>query len=307
MEAPMVAISTRNELTLPDGRQLGYATYGHDELWPILFFHGTPGSRHTAHLAGLVASTHESRVIALERPGYGLSDAQPGRQIHDWPADVEAAADLLGIGRFSLIGYSGGGPFSLATAASLGDRVASIAVVSGMGPVHHPLTEAHLTRQQRLRRFGVARLSPIVRLLAWQVGRQVRGDVRGFVERSAAASPPADQEHMRRPEIRAVIQQDMLESYRQGGAAVAREFGLLARPWGFDLDAVQQPVQIWHGSDDDVVPLWLAEVLAEVIPHARRRFLSGVGHLLLLDHMDAILEQLLASRTATPTAGAAAG
>lgn len=303
----MVAISTFNQLTLPDGRQLGYATYGREELWPILFFHGTPGSRHTAHLAGLVASSHESRVIALERPGYGLSDPDHGREIHDWPADVEAAADALGLGRFSLLGYSGGGPFSLATAAALGDRVASIAVVSGMGPVHHPAAEAVLTRRQRVRRFAVANLSPLVRLLAWQVGRQVRDDIRGFVERRTEASPPADQEHMRRPEIRAVIQQDMLEAYRQGGAAVAHEFGLLARPWGFDLDAVRQPMQIWHGSDDDVVPIWLAEVLAEAIPHAQRRFLSGVAHLLLLDHMDAILEQLLASRSVPKVAGEVAG
>jgi pimeloyl-ACP methyl ester carboxylesterase len=303
----MVAITTFNQLTLADGRQLGYATYGREELWPILFFHGTPGSRHTAHLAGLVASTHESRVIALERPGYGLSDHQPGRQIHDWPADVQEAADLLGLDRFSLLGYSGGGPFSLATAAALGDRIASIAVVSGMGPVHHPLAEAQLTREQRLRRFAVARLSPAVRLLAWQVGRQIRGDVRAFVERRAQASPQADQEHMERPEIRAVIQQDMLEAYRQGGAAVAHEFGLLARPWGFDLDAVRQPLQIWHGTEDDVVPIWLAEVLAEAIPHAQRRFLSGVAHLLLLDHMDAILEQLLAARTSAPASEAAAG
>lgn len=303
----MVAISTFNQLTLPDGRQLGYATYGREGQWPILFFHGTPGSRHTAHLAGLVASSHESRVIALERPGYGLSDPQRDREIDDWPADVEAAADVLGLERFSLLGYSGGCPFSLATAAALGDRVASIAIVSGMGPVHHPAVEAVLTRRQRLRRFAVANLSPLVRLLAWQVGRQVRGDIRGFVARRTEASPPADQEHMRRPEIRAVIQQDMLEAYRQGGAAVALEFGLLARPWGFDLDAVRQPMQIWHGSDDHVVPIWLAEVLAEAIPHAQRRFLSGVAHLLLLDHMDAILEQLLASRSVPPIAQGVAG
>ena len=42
---------------------------------------------------------------------------------------------------------------------------------------------------------------------------------------------------MQRPEIRAVFQQDLLEAYRQGGAAVAHEMQLLARPWQIDLDA----------------------------------------------------------------------
>ena len=296
----MVAISTYNQLTLPGGRQLGYATYGSHDNWPILFFHGTPGSRHTAHLAGLVGTAQESRVIALERPGFGLSDPVPGREIRDWPADVETAADALGIGRFSLFGYSGGAPFSLATAAALGDRVASIAVVSGMGPTHHPSAAAQLTRGQRVRRFGTANFSPLVRLIAWWIGRKVTSDVQEFLRKRAEDSPPADRKHMERPEIRAVIQQDLLEAYRQGGGAVAHEFGLLSRPWGFDLDAVTQPMQLWHGSDDDVVPIWLAETVAEALPHADQRFLSDAAHLLLLDHMDAILEQLLASRTDAP-------
>ena len=297
----MVAISTYNQLELPDGRQLGYSTYGREEHWPILFFHGAPGSRHTAHLAGLVGSAQEARVIAFERPGYGLSDPLPGREIHDWPADVEAAADAMGIERFSLIGYSGGGPFSLATAAALGDRVASIALVSSMGPLYRPSAQAQLTRMQRLRRFATANISPVVQFVAWYVGRQVRGDIHGFLRKRADESPAADRAHMERPEIRAVIQQDLMEAYRQGGAAIAHEFGLLSRPWTFDLSAVTQPMQIWHGTEDDVVPIWLAEVLAEAFPHAERRFLSGVAHLLLLDHMDGILEQLLAARTEAPT------
>ena len=297
----MVAISTYNQLSLPDGRQLGYATYGREDHWPILFFHGIPGSRHTAHLAGLVGSAQAARVISLERPGYGLSDPLPGRQITDWPADVEAAADVLGLERFSLIGYSGGGPFSLATAAALGDRVASIAVVSGMGPLYRPIAQAQLTWMQRLRRLVIAHVSPVVQFASWRIGRQVHRDVEGFVRTRAEQSPPADREHMQRPEIRAVFQQDLLEAYRQGGAAVAHEMQLLARPWQIDLDAVVQPMQLWHGTDDDVVPIWLANVVAETIPHADRRFLSGVAHLLLLDHMDSILEQLLAARTDDPS------
>lgn len=302
----MVAISTHNELLLPDGRRLGYARYGRDEHWPILFFHGTPGSRHTAHLAGLVGSAQDARVIALERPGFGLSDPLPGREIADWPADVAAAADALGLDRFSVLGYSGGGPFSLATAAALGDRVASLAIVSGMGPLYGAAAEAQLSAMQRMRRWAIGHASPLVRLGAWRVDRQVKRDVARFLAGRLEASPLADRVHMERPEIRAVMQQDLLEAYRQGGAATAHEVALLARPWARDLGEVTQPTQLWHGSEDAVVPLWLAEATVELVPHARRRFLSGLGHLLLLDHMDAILGQLLAARageSATARAG----
>ena len=81
-----MTISTDNELTLPDGRRLGYASYGPAEGWPILFFHGTAGTRDIRRIRpGLVAQNHGARMLAFDRPGYGLSDPMPGRQIHDWP------------------------------------------------------------------------------------------------------------------------------------------------------------------------------------------------------------------------------
>jgi pimeloyl-ACP methyl ester carboxylesterase len=98
------------QLVLRDGRRLGYAQYGQPDGEPIVYFHGHPGSRLEARLAHEPAAAPGLRVIALDRPGYGLSDFLPGRAITDWPADVTAAADALGIGRFSVAGASGGGP-----------------------------------------------------------------------------------------------------------------------------------------------------------------------------------------------------
>jgi pimeloyl-ACP methyl ester carboxylesterase len=70
--------------------------------------HGHPGSRLEARFAHRAAAEADLLVIALDRPGYGLSDFQSGRVITGWPADVAEAADLLRIGRFSVAGASGG-------------------------------------------------------------------------------------------------------------------------------------------------------------------------------------------------------
>ena len=75
----------------------------------VYYFHGHPGSRLEARFAHQVTAEAGLRVIALDRPGYGSSDFQPGRAITDWPADVAEAADLLRISRFSVAGASGGG------------------------------------------------------------------------------------------------------------------------------------------------------------------------------------------------------
>ena len=78
---------------------------------PLFYFHGFPGSHAECELmqperelAGV-----DVRLIALDRPGDNSSTFQPGRSILDWTADVDAAADLLRLDRFAVLGVSGGG------------------------------------------------------------------------------------------------------------------------------------------------------------------------------------------------------
>jgi pimeloyl-ACP methyl ester carboxylesterase len=49
----------------------------------------------------------EVRVLAIDRPGIGRSTFQPGRSLLDWPTDVAAVADFLGLDRFAVLGVSG--------------------------------------------------------------------------------------------------------------------------------------------------------------------------------------------------------
>jgi pimeloyl-ACP methyl ester carboxylesterase len=105
-------------LTLPDGRRLSHAQFGDPHGVPVVYCHGFPGSRLEARQTDAFGRRLGVRVIAFDRPGYGGSDYQRGRQLTDWPADVAAALDLLGIGRFALLGISGGAPYALAAASA---------------------------------------------------------------------------------------------------------------------------------------------------------------------------------------------
>lgn len=94
-----------------------------------------PGSR--LDLVGLEDEYRRAgaRVLAIDRPGYGLSTARRSRSwtARDWPADVAAVGDRLGIERFAVIGYSGGGMYAAACAHALPERVSAVAIVSGLG------------------------------------------------------------------------------------------------------------------------------------------------------------------------------
>ena len=114
---------------LPDGRTLAHTESGAPEGRPVFFFHANPGSR--VFVPDPPAASDASvRLIAPDRPGAGASDPQPGHRIADWPKDVAALADELGIEVFGVIGWSGGVPYALACGALLPDRVNVVAITS---------------------------------------------------------------------------------------------------------------------------------------------------------------------------------
>ena len=92
---------TQQTLTLADGRRLGYAEYGDPAGTPIIFLQGTPSSR-LMHPDETITAQRAVRLIVIDRPGFGLSDFQPGRTLLDWPRDLTEFADKLGIRRSTL-------------------------------------------------------------------------------------------------------------------------------------------------------------------------------------------------------------
>src|SRR5207247_8492666 len=142
--------TTDKVLSLRDGRVLGYAEYGDPNGKPVFFFHGLPGSRRQRHPDDSIAIELGARIIAIDRPGYGLSDFQQGRKLLDWPGDVAQLADSLKIDQFAAIGVSGGGPYLLACAYKLPERITSATVISGMGPVDDPVATKGMLPSMRL-------------------------------------------------------------------------------------------------------------------------------------------------------------
>jgi pimeloyl-ACP methyl ester carboxylesterase len=105
-------------LTLADGRVVGWANYGDPRGRPVVCVHGSPDSHAIWQLFDDVAHEHELRLLAIDRPGFGLSDELPDRQVLDWPHDLEQVADHLGLVQFPVIAISGGAAYAAAAARS---------------------------------------------------------------------------------------------------------------------------------------------------------------------------------------------
>ena len=298
-------------LRLHDGRWLGYSESGDPNGAPVLFFHGFGTTR-------VVCPTDDAawklgvRLIALDRPGIGLSTPLPGRRLMDWPDDVRQAADRLGIERFSIVGWSGGGPYALACAVRLGDRVESIAVVSAPAPLAGTSEPGYLRRFDRNAVRAADRAPWVIRVALWHWGRAQRRDAQRFFEESVADMCAADQEALSEPGLRSQMIANSVELYRQGGRGMYDEALVLARPWGFDPSEINVRVHIWHGARDKTVPTLMATHLAELIQNSRLRLFPEEGHHLLYRHWGDILHALraetapsMAPRIFAATAGTA--
>jgi pimeloyl-ACP methyl ester carboxylesterase len=290
--SPAQIAHVSRRVTLPDGRGLGIAEFGPADGPPILYFHGWPSSRLEPAILGI----DNVRLIGVDRPGYGLSDAvKPGpRRLADWPKDIAALADKLGLQRFAVFGLSGGAPYAAAVAAAMPERVAGLALVSGLGPPEAPGMQAG--RMAMLLGFGTAHWR---RRIVFNLARRTL-----ISERNDARILSMRRRYVHRGERDSMAMTDELgerllacwrEGLRRGVEGAASDCRIYGEPWPFRAAEIRVPTTIWHGEADHVVPVSIGRFYAAALPKARQHFIPGEGHISLAAfHYDDILDELLA-------------
>jgi pimeloyl-ACP methyl ester carboxylesterase len=287
----------RHEGTVAVGerRHLGYAEFGDAGGPLVLWFHGTPGARRQIAPVGRAAADALGlRLVTVERPGVGASTPHRHRRIVDFAGDAAAVADHLGHERFAVVGLSGGGPYALACAAAMPERVAAVGVLGGVAP-------STGTDRSSTGLVGLARTFR----RALEVGRQPLGvamrGVAAVVPAAHAAyhayarfAPPGDQAVLRDPAFEAMFVDDLVNAIRHGFGAVADDVALFGRHWGFRLDDVVAPVRWWHGDVDNIVPLADAVAVAERLPDVELHVRPGESHLGGFAASDEVLEAMAA-------------
>jgi pimeloyl-ACP methyl ester carboxylesterase len=285
-------MNTNSEYTLKlsDGRSLVYAEYGAPAGKPIFYFHGSPGSRLDPQMLDQDCLVKfNARLISPDRPGMGLSDFRPNRNISDWPEDVSALADALGLQRFAVLGHSGGGPYAEVCALKIPQRLTAVAVVSGVGPLDAP----EATQGMGTGRFllKAARLHP--RLGGMFLG-MMKSSMRYAKMSEMPGMPPPDMEILAQPEFATAFQATAEESWRRDVGGSAWDATIVARPWDFQLEAIKMPVHLWHGGADRNAPVAMGRFVAQSIPGCLAKFYPDEGHLSLLrNHLDEVLQVLV--------------
>lgn len=273
--------------TVGGGRTLAYTDIG-EVSWPcVFFFHGAPMSRlHLAYVESAFVA-EGVRVVSPDRPGYGGSSPQPGRSMADWPTDVAALADALGVNRFLVAGHSSGGPYAVACAALLRERVVAGVVLGGVTDMGWPGAWPEYVESER----ALMGLPDETAAIAWCTQR-FGADGSGFHKASDFAFAEPDVGLFSDVQAGPVLMSAVAEAFRQGVVGYAQDVLVQGRPWPFDPAAIVAPFRIVHGELDTLMPLAHSRHTAAMIPGAALHVLSGHGHMTTLSELPRIASAL---------------
>jgi pimeloyl-ACP methyl ester carboxylesterase len=278
------------QVVLRSGGSVAWREWGDPAGRPVVFLHGTPGSRVFCPDPA-ESVTSGVRLLTFDRPGYGRSRPAAVPTLAGVAELVARIADDRGLEKPAVVGFSGGGPYALACGALLPDRVSRVAAVSSWGPIDElEAASASLTTAER-ELVAAIRADPdgaTTRL--WERGQWYVDTPLRFLE---TAPDPADEPVLTDPVVRSNLAASNLEGARQGQAGLVGDWVADALPWGFRLADIGVPVDLWVGErDPGRAPLDAPEIQRR-IPSCSVHSDAQAGHWLVISHWASILEHCL--------------
>lgn len=283
------------QLTLADGRVLDVRVSGPADGMPLVFHHGTPGSRTAFRGIERAAHARGLRVVTTSRPGYGGSTRLAGRAVVDVVSDTGAVLAAIGAERCLVAGWSGGGPHALACAARL-DAAAAVLVIAGVAPYRAGGLEwLDGMGEENLTEFGAAAAGEqVLRPYLEEVGDQVKDATVAHIISSLDTLLPEGDVAVLTDEFGEDMAAAFREALRIGIDGWLDDDLAFVEEWGFDLSEIAVPTSVWQGSEDLMVPFAHGRWLSTHVPGISAHLEQGQGHLsIALGSLDRMLDELI--------------
>jgi pimeloyl-ACP methyl ester carboxylesterase len=289
----------RNQIaSLRDGRYLGYSIIGKGK--PVIYFHGTASSRLEVLLLKDSDLNSKLQIISIDRPGYGLSTFLPRRNLRDFAHDVNQLADHLGLAKFALLSWSGGGPFLIAYLALFPERV-TCAITAGSPNLPFDVAEAHnnplaqyAMRFAFLGKLALKRYEKFVLKANYNINNFLNSQAG---KRYLSEWPPEDRKFFANPNWLALMISSIAEGFRQKSNAVEsilQEHQLFMRNWDLPLSRIPgEKLRIWQGTDDKTCRTENAYKIAKTIPNAKMEIFRDKGHCVMFDYIGKVGQTLI--------------
>ena len=248
----------------------------------VLMVHGLPGMATDWRELSRELAGRGRRAIAIDRSGYGHSDASP---VGDYSVgrnadEVIELMEVLDLKDVTLVGWSYGGATASIVAARRPARLAQLVLVGTGGPDGPDATppEANLVMEAFYSEPAMRWRSAVPPIGRWLIQAL-----------SAAAFSGQPMPEWWIPGVIANFQRwDMLLTYR------GEMFGI-DRDAGFDYGNIEVPTLLLHGDDDQLADIAISRYLVTLIPHATLLETPGGSHMLPVTHAAEMADQIVQS------------
>lgn len=265
-------------LKLPDGRCIEYIDNGVSSKSALILHHGTPTSMTVWGTWLAAAAELGIRAIAFTRPGYASSDRKVGRSIIDANEDLEEILNQLAVENFVSVGWSGGGPYALAS--GLLNKCSGVQLIASVSP--YDAEDFDWFQDQTPEMVEEAKIS--ARSLEDSINfkenyyKEIRDmTAEQFLTEYAKRLSFESFETTYR-EFSKDLSFSMHDALRDGVIGYAEDEYAFLRNWGFDTKEIQVPVLIWQGLDDLSVSPHMARWLNANISNPTLKLLEGQHH-----------------------------
>ena len=271
---------------LNDGRDFSYAEYGTLDGIPVFYAHGGPGS----HLEGVFfheeAAEQGFRFIATDRPGMGDSTYLENRKLLDYPSDICELADALGIDKFGVMGWSGGGAHTTVCGYAIPDRLLFNFTFAGYTNFAElPGAEKYLKSKMDQMSVGLSKHHPklfkiFFDLMAFSEKHMPEAYFNALLKEVSETDRKIAEDVV----FHRLFLEDQAEAFKQGSKGVTTDAAIHYVDWGFRLRDIPAMLNVFHGTRDTMVPFRYAQHIAENVPNCRLHIMEGEGHLFPYQH-----------------------
>ena len=261
--------------TRSNGQTVAYFDYGQsDDV--VFFHHGSPSAGPFQPHIRRNADANGFRIIEIVRPGYGSSTAISDRSLNTVSQINLDIADALGIENFAIFGGSGGGPHALASGHLAGNRCIAQLIIAGIAPMDDPNFDftAGMSEEIREKRLlALTSMKDFEAALSEEATKMSSYDFDQTKEKLGVdpENPISDERIL---SIQAIRQY----SFIQGARGWIDDERAFLKPWGFSLEEISTPVQLWVGTKDVNVPQSHSHYLNGIIPNSELHIVEGKNH-----------------------------
>lgn len=273
-------------LRLSDGRVLAWSEWGTIDGLPVLFCTAAAMSGSLGFGANDVTELG-LRLIAVDRPGLGASDAHPTKTLSSWIADIREFIQFNHLHKLTAVGFSQGAPFAFALAEQ--SVVEAIAIVSGQDELMHP-------RIRSLLHSDVAQMLIAVEQdpIAFEHHFSQSAKWEEMWQFIIGMSAERDRLVYLNDSFSQAFQRCLQEGFSQGAQGYVRDLVNAVSLWSFALENITVPVDLWYGGLDTstVHSPDFGATLASRLPYATRTLEPNEGGSILWTRSRDILLKL---------------